>query len=75
MKKTAGGGFWVAWGCWERGREWAVVGGGREGGGDGEGRGREEKRLLLERALLRQWEKTDSAPAGADTAAEVGKYR
>ncbi len=36
----------VAWGCWERGREWAVVGGGRERGGDlgnGEGRGREEK--------------------------------
>ncbi len=34
-----------------------------------------QKRLLLERALLRQWEKTGSAPAGADTAAAVGKYR
>ncbi len=50
MKKTAGGGSWVAWGCW--------------GGGGGQGRGREEKRLLLERALLRQWE-TDSAPEGS----------
>ncbi len=50
-------------------------------GAVGEGRGREEKRLLLERALLRQWEKqiallreqkllrqwgnTDSAPEGS----------
>ncbi len=51
---------------------WVVEG---RGVGDGEGRGREEKRLLLERALLRQWEKTDSAPAGADTTAAVGKYR
>ncbi len=35
---------------------------GRGNLGNGEGRGREEKRLLLERALLRQWGKTDSAP-------------
>ncbi len=30
-------------------------------------------RLLRERALLRQWGKTGSAPTGADTAAAVGK--
>ncbi len=48
---------------------------GRGNLGNGEGRGREEKRLLLERALLRQWGKTDSAPAGAGTAAAVGKNR
>ncbi len=78
-----GGTPMVAWGCWEGERERAVVGGGWEGGGwgNGEGRGREEKRLLLERALLRQWEKqialqqeqtllrqwgnTDSAPEGS----------
>ncbi len=32
-------------------------------------------RLLRERALLRQWGKTGSAPAGADTAAAVGKIQ
>ncbi len=31
-------------------------------------------RLLRERTLLRQWGNIDSAPAGADTAAAVGKY-
>ncbi len=30
--------------------------------------------LLRERALLRQWENIDGAPAGADTAAAVGRY-
>ncbi len=54
---------------------WVVEGRGGGGLGNGEGRGREEKRLLLERALLRQWGNVDSAPAGADTAAAVGKYR
>ncbi len=29
--------------------------------------------LLRERTLLRQWGNMDSAPAGADTAAAVGK--
>ncbi len=32
------------------------------------------ERLLRERALLRQWGNIDSAPAGADTAAAVGRY-
>ncbi len=42
VKKTAGGGGvpMVAWGCWE--------------GERGRGEGKEGKRLLLERALLRQ---------------------
>ncbi len=31
--------------------------------------------LLQEQTLLRQWGNIDSAPAGADTAAAVGKYR
>ncbi len=31
-------------------------------------------RLLRERALLRQWGNIYCAPAGADTAAAVGKY-
>ncbi len=31
--------------------------------------------LLRERALLRQWGSTGKAPAGAGTAAAVGKYR
>ncbi len=30
--------------------------------------------LLRERALLRQWGNVEKAPAGADTAAAVGKY-
>ncbi len=30
--------------------------------------------LLREQTLLRQWGNIDSAPAGADTAAAVGKY-
>ncbi len=32
------------------------------------------RRLLRERALLRQWGNIYCAPAGADTAAAVGKY-
>ncbi len=64
---------------------------GRGNLGNGEGRGREEKgscwsehccgsgkkqiALLREQTLLRQWRNTDSAPAGADTTAAVGKYR
>ncbi len=32
------------------------------------------ERLLRERALLRQWGNIDNAPAGADTAAAVGRY-
>ncbi len=39
------------------------------------GSGKKQIALLREQTLLRQWEKTDSAPAGADTAAAVGKYR
>ncbi len=31
--------------------------------------------LLREQTLLRQWGNIDSAHAGADTAAAVGKYR
>ncbi len=31
--------------------------------------------LLREQALLRQWGKTGSTPAGADTAAAVGKIQ
>ncbi len=69
--------------------DWVMEGRGNLG--NGEGRGREEKgscwsehccgsgkkqiALLREQTLLRQWGNTDSAPAGADTAAAVGKYR
>ncbi len=59
MKKTAGGGSWVAWGCW--------------GGGVGEGPGGEKAPAGASTAAAVG--KTDSAPAGADTAAAVGKYR
>ncbi len=39
------------------------------------GSGKKQIALLREQTLLRQWGNTDSAPAGADTAAAVGKYR
>ncbi len=50
---------------------------GGEGGGVGRhccGSGEILMELLRERALLRQWGNIDSAPAGADTAAAVGRY-
>ncbi len=49
---------------------------GEEGGCEGRyccGSGEIMGRLLRERTLLRQWGNIDSAPAGADTAAAVGK--
>ncbi len=78
MKKTAGGDSCGGVGLLGKGEGMGRCGWWKGEGGDlgnGEGRGREEKRLLLEQALLRQWGNTDSASAGADTAAAVGKYR
>ncbi len=78
VKKTAGGDSCGGVGLLGKGEGMGRCGWWKGEGGDlgnVEGRGREEKRLLLEQALLRQWGNTDSAPAGADTAAAVGKYR
>ncbi len=43
------------------------------GSGDSCGGGEIQKRLLREQTLLRQWGNTEKAPAGAGTAAAVGK--
>ncbi len=51
---------------------------GGEGGGVGRhccGSGEILMELLRERALLRQWRNIGRTPAGADTAAAVGRYR
>ncbi len=51
---------------------------GEEGGCEGRyccGSGEINMVLLWEQTLLRQWGGIDGAPAGADTAAAVGKYR
>ncbi len=56
----------------------AVAAWGEEGGGEGRyccGSGEILMELLRERALLWQWGSTVKAPAGAGTAAAVGKYR
>ncbi len=56
----------------------AVAAWGEEGGGEGRyccGSGEILMELLRERTLLRQWGDIDGAPAGAGTAAAVGKYR
>ncbi len=55
----------------------AVAAWGEEGGGEGRyccGSGEILMELLREQALLRQWGNIDSAPAGVDTAAAVGRY-
>ncbi len=39
------------------------------------GSGEKLKRLLREQTLLQQWGNIERAPAGADTAVALGKYR
>ena len=36
---------------------------------------KKQKRLLQERTILRRWGDIEKAPAGADNAAAVGRYR
>ncbi len=62
MKKTAGGGSWVAWGCW----------GGEGPGGEEAPAGAstaaavgKQIALLREQTLLQQCGNTDSAPEGS----------